>query len=401
MSLNLIEESGLDQVDHWNMFKPEGYGGLRETKSPEFRKGVLETARALKEINEGSASYRLKDVIEAQGTNEFQWYMGHILQRRTYSMYNKMGHDWGGYVRTSTVPDFRQVERLWRNDAAAPMDFLQEQEQYSYTGVSGDKTTYQVAKYGRLMGLTWEDLINDDLNFLTDFPQTLANSATMTEAKFVTDLYTDAAGTPHTTVFTSARGNTLVANDSLDVAANESLSIDSIRAAIDQMERQTYDDDDNDLPLLFSSFVCVIPRSLSIVADFLENARELRASGADNDEGPRGRGEYEYIIRGNMLGRVRFVVNPWLDVKSGSSTNNSWYLFGVPTNARPGIEVAYLRGHRRPQIFMRNSDSRALGSGDTRGSFENDTLDYKIRGVFGGAVIDYRQMISSEGTGNA
>ena len=400
MSLNLIEESGLDQVDHWNMFKPEGYGVVRETESPKFRKGVLETARALKEINEGSASYRLKDVIEAQGTNEFQWYMGHILQRRTYSMYNKMGHDWGGYVRTSTVPDFRQVERLWRNDAAAPMDFLQEQEQYSYTGVSGDKTTYQVAKYGRLMGLTWEDLINDDLNFLTDFPQTLANSATMTEARFVTDLYTNANGTPHSTVFTSGRSNTLAANSELGTAANNALSVDSIRAAIDQMERQTYDDDDNDLPLMFSNFVCVIPRSLSIVADFLENAREMRTQSAvGNTQDAKGAGEYEFIIRGNMLGRVRFVVNPWLDIKLGTATDYPWFLFGVPTNARPGIEVAYLRGHRRPQIFMRNSDSRALGSGDTRGSFENDTLDYKIRGVFGGAVIDYRQMISSTGAG--
>ena len=400
MSLNFIEESGLDQIAPGDMLRPKGYGLIREERSPQFRKGVLETARAFKDIMEGTASYRLKDVIEAQGTNEFQWYMGHILQRRTYAMYNKMGHDWMGYVRTSTVPDFRQVERLWRNDAAAPMDFLQEQEQYSYTGVSGDRTTYQVAKYGRLMGLTWEDLVNDDLNFLTDFPQTLANSATMTEAKFVTDLYTDAAGTPHTSVFTSARGNTLVANADLGTAANNALSVDAIRAAIDQMERQTYDDDDNDLPLMFSSFVCVIPRSLSIVADFLENAREMRTqSTVANTQDAKGGGEYEFIIRGNMLGRVRFVVNPWLDVKSGSSTNTSWYLFGVPTNARPGIEVAFLRGHRRPQIFMRMSDSRPLGSGDARASFENDTLDYKIRGVFGGAVIDYRQMMSSEGTG--
>lgn len=388
-------ETGLDQVDHWSMFKPQGYGSVKAQESVQFKRGVLQTANALKEIQEGSASYRLKDVIEAQGTSQFQWYMGHILQRRTYAMYNKMGHEWSSYVRTSTVPDFRNVERLWRNDAAAPMEFLQEQEQYAYTGVTGDTTEYRIAKYGRLMGLTWEDLINDDLNFLNDFPQTLATSAVMTEARFVTDLYTAADGTPNTTVFSSGNGNLLTANDELGTGANAALSIDSLRAAVFQMQKQTYADDDNNLPLMFSSFVCVIPHSLSIVADFLQNAREIRHSTGGTSRVAKGSNEYEFIMNNNMMGNIRFVVNPWIDIKGGSTTRNEWYLFGMPTNARPGIEVAYLRGHERPQLFMRREDSRSLGGGDTRGSFEQDTLDYKIRGVFGGAVIDHRQMLAS------
>lgn len=399
MSFTLTPDPEVNQLDHWKMFKPQGYGAVQAQESAQFKRGVLQTANALKEINEGSASYRLKDVIEAQGTSQFQWYMGHILQRRTYAMYNKLGHEWSRYVRMSTVPDFRNVERLWRNDAAAPMEFLQEQEQYAYTGVTGDKTVYRIAKYGRLMGLTWEDLINDDLMFLNDFPMTLANSAVMTEARFVTDLYTDSDGTPKSSVFTADNGNVLTANSDLGTSANAPLSIDALRAAVFQMQRQTYADDDNDLPLMFSSFCCVIPHSLSIIADFLKNAREIRTT-SSTTAAAKGANQYEFIMNNNMMGNIMFEVNPWLDIKAGSNSLDSWYLFGMPTNARPGIEVAHLRGHEMPQLFMRREDSRSLGGGDTRGSFEQDTLDYKIRGVFGGAVIDHRQILSSDGSGS-
>ena len=390
MPLTLFEETGLAEVGHQSMFSPQGYGSVNETNSPEFKRGLLQTANTFRAIMEGEASPgTLHQLMEAQGTAQFQWYMGHILQRRTYSMYEKMRGDWRPYVRESQVPDFRPVQRLWRNDASAPLPFIQEFEQYSHTGVTGDSTTYQIAKYGGMMGLSWEDLINDDLDFLSDFPQTLANSAVQTEDTFVTNMYASATG-PNTSIFNTTAGNLLTANDELGTADNHALSIDSIKAAMFQMQRQSISQDDNKLPIRFSSFHVVVPHRLSMVTEFMANAREIRTKSIAQ---AKGGNEYEFIMNGNMLGNVQFHVNPYLDILN--NTSNAWYVFAVPGNARPGMEVAYLRGHRRPQLFMRAPDSRAIGGGDTRGSLENDTLDYKIRGVFGGAVIDKRQMIAS------
>ena len=393
MSLSVLEETGLKDVGLGSMFQPKGYGSVQESRDPKFRRGLLETAQTIQGVMEGSRpSYAIRQLVEAQGTSEFQWYMGHILQRRTYGMYEKMRGEWRSYVRESTVPDFRKVERLWRNDASAPLPFLQEFEQYSYTGVTGDKTEYQVAKYGRLMGLSWEDLINDDLNFLDDFPQTLSNSAVQTEDSFVTGLYASSTG-PLSTVFSTAIGNRLKASSELGTGADATLSFDAIKAAMFQMELQTISEDDNELPIRFSSFVIVVPHALKLVTDFLRNAREIRSTSSDQ---AKGSNEYEFIMNATgMMGNVTFVVNPYLDIL-GNKT--AWYCFGMPTNARPGLEVSYLRGHQRPQLFMRREDSRAIGGGaDTRGSFGSDTLDYKIRGVFGGAVIDNRQMVASSG----
>ena len=398
MPVNVIEEQGLGDINHREMFRPSGYGAVKGKLSPKDRQGVLEVANAYRRVTEGDCHPgEITRLMEAQGTSQFQWYMGHILQRRTYGMYEKMRGEWRSYVRESEVPDFRNVERLWRHDASEPLPFLQEFEQYAYTGVSGDKTTYRVAKYGRLMGLSWEDIINDDLDFLSDFPQTLANSATQTEDMFVTRLYASDA-LINTGVFNSSNGNILAGNSELGTAINAPLSLDAIKAASFQMERQTITQDDNNLPIMFSSYIVVVPHRLSIVTDFLRGAREIRTL-SGTSQVAKGSNQYEFIMDGNMLGNVRFVVNPYLDILDKDTT--AWFMFGMPTNARPGIEVAYLRGYRRPQLFMRAPDSRAIGAGDTRVSFENDTMDYKIRGVFGGTVIDPRQMVASKGTGSA
>ena len=49
----------------------------------------------------------------------------------------------------------------------------------------------------------------------------------------------------------------------------------------------------------------------------------------------------------------------------------------------PSVEIGFLDGNREPEIFVQ--DSPSVGS-----LFANDTVTYKIRHIYGGAVTDYR-----------
>ena len=103
--------------------------------------------------------------------------------------------NWRPYVRVdNTIRDFRPVARYWMHGGETAAPFLQENEQYAYDAVAGTGTQYQVAKYGKLFGITWEAIINDDLGLLRDFPDRLAESATNTEDAFVTRLYCGPGG---------------------------------------------------------------------------------------------------------------------------------------------------------------------------------------------------------------
>ncbi|MBV5350479.1 hypothetical protein JZU71_04980, partial [bacterium] len=70
-----------------------------------------------------------------------------------------------------------------------------------------------------------------------------------------------------------------------------------------------------------------------------------------------------------------------IPVKHWSDVNN-WYLIADPADI-PTIEIGFMDGKEAPELFVQ--DMPNVGS-----MFSNDQLTYKIRHIYGGAVMDYR-----------
>lgn len=400
--INIIDEVGLENVSPDEMFDG-GSGWRRKSRqdSPQYKRGLVETAKTYAAVMRGDADpYHLRRLRENQGSAQFGFYMGDLLQRDTYEQYERMRGEWRGYVNENRgIRDFRQVERYWMHGGATPAPFMQENEQYSYDAVSGDHVGYKIQKYGKLFGLSWEAMINDDLMLLRDFPRRLANAAVNTEDQFVTRLYFQrggslAADTPRD-AFHISHGNRLKANAGLGVVVNQALSENAVLAGIQQMQEQTETEGDDELPIVMNNFHLVIPQNKAAYWKQIMETREIRFG----DTSPIVDASYTFIRANYMPSMVTVHVNPWLDIFQPGC--NSWFLFANPGNTRPGLEVGYLSGYEAPQLFMRAPDTARIGGGGgaSDGSFENDQMDYKMRGVFGGTTIDPRMMLASRGTG--
>jgi hypothetical protein len=61
---------------------------------------------------------------------------------------------------------------------------------------------------------------------------------------------------------------------------------------------------------------------------------------------------------------------------------NNWYASVNPLDI-PIIELGFLDGKEEPELFVQ--DMPNVGS-----MFNNDTLTYKLRHIYGAAVVDYR-----------
>ena len=362
----------------------------------------METAKTYAAVMRGDADpYHLRRLRENQGSAQFGFYMGDLLQRDTYMQYERIRGEWRGYVNENRgIRDFRQVERYWMHGGATHAPFMDENEQYAYDAVSGDHVGYRIRKYGKLFGLSWEAMINDDLMLLRDFPQRLANAAVNTEDRFVTLLYMTETGGLRTAntrePFHADHNNTLAADAGLGVVANQALSENAVLAAIQQMSEQTETEGDDELPIMMSNFHLVIPQNKSAYWRQIMETREVRM----DDGNPIVDTSYTFIRANYMPSMVTVHVNPWIDILDNGS--NKWFLFANPGNTRPGLEVGYLSGYESPQLFMRAPDTARIGGGgggNGDGSFENDQMDYKMRGVFGGTTIDPRMMLASLGTG--
>jgi hypothetical protein len=109
-------------------------------------------------------------------------------------------------------------------------------------------------------------------------------------------------------------------------------------------------------------------------------------------------------VQGNGLpGNFKVVVNPYIPkIASSSNGNTSWFLFGSPTDSRPGATMAFLRGYEDPQIFIKEPNQRRIGGGSNPmdGDFATDAIEYKIRHVFGGTLIEPKSAVASNGSGS-
>lgn len=93
------------------------------------------------------------------------------------------------WISRSTVPDFRPQSRVILG-SMPELDRVYEGGEYTHGAIDEDKSVpFQVEKYGRIIAISWEALVNDDLGSLGRIPQGLGQAARRKEADLVYALF--------------------------------------------------------------------------------------------------------------------------------------------------------------------------------------------------------------------
>jgi len=152
-------------------------------------------------------------------------------------------------------------------------------------------------------------------------------------------------------------------------------------------------------PIAVRGAVLVVPQHLAVTGEQLvTNVKSLRIGAG----GSTSSVQLNYADIPEWLRNMRVAVNYYLPLVNTTSGKTTWFLFADPAVARPAIEIGFLRGHESPEIFIKESDQRRLGGGTDpmRGSFANDTVEYKVSHVLGGVAMDPKGAVVSNGTGS-
>ena len=151
-----------------------------------------------------------RQAVRAAGmhtTSDFPLLLGSTVNRTLRDGYTNAPQTWRPLGRQTTVPDFRAVTRAALGDISA-LDLVKEHGEYKYGTLSEDGAPIKVAKFGKIIALTWETIVNDDLGALTRIPAALGNAAAATESNVVWALL---LGNPNftddTPFFDAAHGN--------------------------------------------------------------------------------------------------------------------------------------------------------------------------------------------------
>ncbi|MFV2172334.1 Mu-like prophage major head subunit gpT family protein [Actinomadura sp. LOL_016] len=380
--LDLIESYNHRDASERALYAREGRRVRGGRNDPKYKRSLAEAATLYGNVLNGRV--RVERLQEAMTTSDFQYLFADILDRQLLAKYNNRPLMWDRLARRGRVRDFRKVKRFTLDGGEAVLEEVAQNTEYPAAAVTDGKYEYAVKKYGKRLPFTWEDFINDDLDALRDMPDRLANSARFSEEKFVTSLFASSSG-PNSTYYSVGNKNIVTGNPVLDIPG--------LTEAMKVLAAQV-DSDGN--PIYVNAVTLVVPPALEITAMNILHATEIIAATGGGD----GTGNDQLRVTNWMRNRVHLVVDPWLPIVDTTSGNTAWYLFADPSVGRPAMEVGFLTGHETPELFMASPNAVRVGGGTVDpmdGDFRTDAIDYKVRYVFGGTLMDPKSSVASTG----
>jgi len=269
------------------------------------------------------------------------------------------------WAKRATINDFRAVTRIRLSEILGDLEKVREGEEYKYGTLSESGETYQLAKYGKIIAITWEAIINDDLSAFTRIPQAFAVKAAnlQTELVYKTILANGfSVMSDGNALFSAAHGN-FVGTAGNQTAGGTALSEASLTTAYTAFRTQKGPD---------GSKLNIKPKFLVV--------------------GPKN----EFLAQ--KLTSVNFTATKQSDTPVGSLTgltlvvdaeieNYEWFLMADP-NSIDTTEYAFLAGEE--ELFI-----------EQREGFNIDGIEVKARLVFAAKAIDWRGVYRNNGAAPA
>lgn len=294
-----------------------------------------------------------------QTTSDFPSILENVVTKTLRAGYTAAARTFVPFSRQTTLPDFKTISRA-QLGGAPNLKRVLEGAEYEH-GVIGDGAEkYAVQKYGRIVAISWETVVNDDLDALTRIPQAFGASAAELESDIV---YAILSGNPNmadgVALFHATHGNLGTAaalKNALDPALDN--PIGAMRKAMTLQKG------------LEGQYITVRPRYLVVPPSLEEVALKITSANFVASKG----------VDQNVFGPSLIPIS---EPRLEDASSTAWYGAAEP-NTIDTIEYAYLEGHEG--VFT-----------ETKNGFEVDGVQIKCRHVFGAKAIDFRGLYKNPG----
>lgn len=296
-------------------------------------------------------------------TSDFPKLLENTMHKLLVSAYEGRRTSWRKVCRIGDLTDFRAHGRF-RFGTFSDLETVNEAGRYPQGTISdAEKETITAKRKGRILAITRETIVNDDLRALSDAATALGAAATRTVDKDVYALLALNSGNGPTMSDTNPLFHAAHANIAAVAAVPTATSVDAARV---QMAQQL-DPSGND-------FIDIRPAVAWSPFALGSTFRTLNDAQFDPDQDGS-------LMRPNSVrGLVREVVDsPRLDALSAQI----WYLLADP-NEEPVFEVGFIDGVDVPRVEQEKE-------------FSSDGLQWKVVLEYGVAAIGWRGIVKNAG----
>lgn len=334
------------------------------------RREVLEARQRWEDVLSGDLRARA-EVLETLSTSDFPELLGASYARELLSEYQAASPVWSQWATRVEVNDFKPKKLIEILGGRGQLSPVKEAGEYPARGISTGAYEFKIGKFGDRIPLTWEMIVNDELGAFRGLPNRLAVAARETEDVEVAKSLFNAGGTNLNTQFFSAgNGN---------APANLPLTGDNLAAALQTLRTRK---DKDSRPIIVPTAILMVSPALENTARRILEASEIRVT----------EGGVTTVQSNYLRDSVTLVVNPWLSLAAPGYSNldTTWFLLPPTNSPRPAFVAAFLRGHGAPDLRVKADTGSSVGGGSLSpedGSFDNDTIQYRVRHVMGGAGV--------------
>ena len=288
-------------------------------------------------------------------TSDFPEILSAVTNKTLRQAYEAYPRTFMLFCRQVLATDFKSMHRVQLGEAPQLLE-VGESGEFKRGTLGESKESYRVKTYGRVVAITRQVLINDDLDAFTRIPAMYGNSIAQLESDVVCGIITaNPAMADGTALFHTNHKNL--------AGTGAALAVDAVGAARAAMALQT--GLDKKTVLNIRPAFLIVPAALELKAEQLvaQNLVPAATSG----------------VVPQSIRTLSPISEPRLDAASATA----WYLAASP-NQIDTIEYAYLEGQQGAYI-------------ETRNGFDVDGVEIKCRLDFGAKAIDWRGLYKNPG----
>jgi len=288
-------------------------------------------------------------------TSDFPEILAAVTNKTLRQAYDAYPRTFALFCRQVLATDFKAMHRVQLGEAPQLLE-VGESGEFKRGTLGESKESYRVKTYGRVVAITRQVLINDDLDAFTRIPAMYGNSIAQLESDVVWGIITANPA--------MADGNALFHTTHKNLAGTgTALDVTSVGAARAAMAKQT--GLDKKTVLNIRPAFLIVPAALELKAEQLVAQNLVPADSA------------------KVVPQSIRTLSPISEPRLDAASETAWYLAANP-NQIDTIEYAYLEGQQGAYI-------------ETRNGFDVDGVEIKCRLDFGAKAIDWRGLYRNPG----
>ncbi|WP_321471472.1 prohead protease/major capsid protein fusion protein [uncultured Paludibaculum sp.] len=293
----------------------------------------------------------------ALSTSDFPNILADVANKTLRQAYEAYPRTFLPFSRRRSAADFKNINAVQLGEAPS-LQKVNEKGEFTHGSIAESKETYKLATYGRIVSITRQVIINDDLSAFTRIPAGFGVAAATLESDTVWGIITSNPNMGDGVALFHAN------HTNLNTGGTSALALTGLGTGMAVMAKQKGLDG--------ITVLNVQPRYVAVPVALQLTAFQLVAA------------NLAPVQSANIVPDYIRALTPIAEPRLDASSATAWYLFASPDQIDT-VEYAYLEGQDGVYI-------------ETRQGFDVDGVEIKARLDFGAKAIDWRGMQKNAGS---